>query len=139
MMTSVRLPELPVKLRDGLDFIGQDSLHAGRKFIIVNEWGPYNFAYPLVWLREIKEDKYIFALFGPVGNWKITGADNFENGSLKSGNFPNTLTAERTNRNDSGYIEFEFIGEKFLDQHGQINQKGNPYQFRFDDQAQEII
>lgn len=125
------LPDWPTPLPEGNEVIGRDTEHLGRQFIIVNEWGPYNFEYPMIWLRETESMKYVFVMFGPRGNWKITGAENFENGSLKTGTFPSTLTATRINPNQPAEIQFEFIGEEFSDQFGTVNEKGQPYVFIF--------
>lgn len=133
------IPDWPSPLADGREIIGKDEEHAGRKFIFVNEWGPYNFEYPFIWLRQVDQNKYIFVLLGPGGNWKITGAENFTDGSLKSGTFPVTLTAMRINPEESAEIQFEFIGEKFTDQFGQLNAKGSPYIFKFSELNAKII
>ncbi|MBK8506540.1 MAG: right-handed parallel beta-helix repeat-containing protein [Saprospiraceae bacterium] len=126
-----QIPELPPAMPDGAKvMLGENELR-GRKYIIVNEWGPYNFEYPLIWLRETKDEKYIFALFGPEGNWIIKSATGFRNGSLKSGTFPNSLIADRTDLTETAIIEIEFIGQSFIDQFGQEQNKGVPYLFRY--------
>jgi len=104
----------------------------GKQFILINEWGPYNFEYPTIWLREATDRKYTFALLGPEGNWRVTEAEGFEHGSLKSGTFPNSLTAERSTDNRPSSITLEFIGSAFTDQFGRRNSKGNPYLFSYD-------
>ncbi len=129
---SETMPSLPQPLSRGMDTDQSDHTFRGRKFIIVNEWGPYDQSYPLIWLRETNEDKYVFALFGPEGNWRITGAHGFTNGSLKSGTFPNTLTSTLDSQVSSAYIELEFIGAEFTDQFGRVNKRGVPYTFRYD-------
>ncbi|MCB0685553.1 MAG: right-handed parallel beta-helix repeat-containing protein [Saprospiraceae bacterium] len=131
--------DLPTPLQDGKNVINKDPELDGRKFIIVNEWGPYNFEYPFVWLRTMEKDKYIFVMFGPVGNWKISNAENFVDGSLKSGTFPNTLTATRINPEQSGSINFEFIGQSFVDQFGHRYKKGIPFHFSFQESQQSDI
>ncbi|NND34716.1 MAG: hypothetical protein HKN76_19170, partial [Saprospiraceae bacterium] len=123
---------LPSPLPDGYDVLRDSMEYAGRKSIIVNEWGPYNFKYPLIWLRDIVDGRCIFAIFGPEGNWKIKSAMGLENGSMKTGTLPTTLTATRANsENENIKIELEFIGSRFVDQFGQVNERGNPYYFSY--------
>ena len=62
-------PELP----DGQNTFLHPNHLRGRQYILVNEWGPYDFKYPVIWLREIKDNKYTFLLLGPQGNWKSVG------------------------------------------------------------------
>ncbi len=63
--------DIPAPVPDGIDAMLPESHPRGRSLILVNEWGPYNFAYPSVWLREIQADStYVFLLMGPQGNWK---------------------------------------------------------------------
>jgi hypothetical protein len=124
-----QIPELPPVIPEGVDaMLGENELR-GRKYIIVNEWGPYNYEYPLIWLRETNDEKYIFALFGPEGNWFIKSASGFRNGSIQSGSFPNSLLADRTDITENASIELEFIGQSFIDHFGQEHQKGVPYLF----------
>ncbi|NET40370.1 MAG: hypothetical protein F6K19_51975, partial [Cyanothece sp. SIO1E1] len=103
----------------------------GRQYILMNEWGPYNFQYPSIWLREINEEEYIFLLMGPKGNWKAVGGEGLTGLNPKTGTFPATFKARRDKENPEFSIQFEFIGEAFTDQFGQEVPKGAVVPFAF--------
>ncbi|WP_170110479.1 right-handed parallel beta-helix repeat-containing protein [Flavilitoribacter nigricans] len=103
----------------------------GRRYILINEWGPYNFEYPSVWLRDIKEDEYIFLLLGPTGNWKAIDGTGFLSIVPKTGTFPATVRARRAADSQDLSLQFEFIGEAFTDQFGGENRRGAAYPFPF--------
>ena len=45
----------PKKIADGIEVsLASDQLK-GRQYILVDEWGPYNFQSPSIWLREINK------------------------------------------------------------------------------------
>lgn len=122
---------LPPPMMDGMDAILPENHPRGRQYILMNEWGPYNFAYPSIWLREINEDEYIFLLIGPKGNWKAVGGEGLSGLNPKTGTFPATFKARKQQDSAELSIAFEFIGEAFTDQFGQQVPKGTVYPFAF--------
>lgn len=104
----------------------------GEQYILRNKWGIYNFEYPTIWLREINDDKYTFAIFGPEGNWKIVDGNGFVQTSRQSGNMPATIVAtKQTNIADYNLsLQLEFIGVEFSDQFGNVNPRGKTYKFQ---------
>ena len=97
--TEIEIPSteqatLPPKLKDGMNPLHQKTNHQGRKYILVDEWGPYNFQYPAIWLRNVENGLFTFVLFGPKGNWKTVGGEGFKSISQKTGTMPATLVAE---------------------------------------------
>ncbi|MEZ5042250.1 MAG: right-handed parallel beta-helix repeat-containing protein [Saprospiraceae bacterium] len=122
---------MPPPLLDGIDAILPENHPRGRKYILMNEWGPYNFQYPSVWLREINEEEYLFLLMGPAGNWKAINGEGFLSINPKTGTFPATFKARKSPGSERLLIQFEFIGEAFTDQFGQNIARGNIYPFSF--------
>jgi parallel beta-helix repeat protein len=122
---------LPPKLKDGIEAYLPDDHLRGRKYILVNEWGPYNFQYPAIWLRNIKAGNYTFAIFGPEGNWKVVGGEGFKSFSIKTGTMPATLVAEADSTVQNQVIKLEFIGESFTTQFGDKNEKGKVFEFEW--------
>ena len=93
----------------------------------------YDFEYPTIWLREINDDKYTFAIFGPEGNWKIIDGIGFSQSSRQSGSIPATIVltkAKNTNPNNLA-LKLEFIGVEFRDQFGNLNARGKSTKFQF--------
>jgi len=63
-----RLKRAPKPLTGGKrPFLKKGTLR-GRRFILVDEWGPYDFKRPLLWPRsELVDGKMVFELLGPKG------------------------------------------------------------------------
>lgn len=129
---------MPAPLLDGIDAILPEEHPRGRQYILMNDWGPYNFAYPSVWLREIIDDTYVFLLMGPAGNWKVVGGEGLAMINPKTGTFPATFKAQKSPDSEVFSIHFEFIGEGFVDQFGTVFEKGQVYPFSFERFEKEI-
>ena len=118
----------PARMVDGLGFELEDSYPRGRKYMLVNEWGPFNFEYPGLFLRNVTTDEerstYTFALFGPSGNWKLVSARGFDAANPKSGAVPGTI--ELSHPRDSNLLEINltYLGDSFIDQFGDTVAKG---------------
>lgn len=135
IFSSTRETDIPEPLQDGMDAMLPKNHPQGLSFILVNEWGPYNFDYPSVWLREIQADgTYVFLLMGPEGNWKVTDGNGFNSINPKTGSFPVTLTAKKEPKVKDLALKFEFVGQAFTDQFGREIPKGKIYQFNFERQ-----
>lgn len=124
-----KVPPLP----DGQKTSPPNYKYWGEQYILFNDWGPYNFEYPAIWLREVNDDKYTFAIFGPEGNWKIVDGNGFVKTSRQSGSIPATIVAtkEKNANPESLSLDLEFIGVKFTDQFGNINPRGKTTKFQF--------
>ena len=104
----------------------------GRQYILTDEWGPYNFEYPSIWLRNVEGDKYTFLLLGPpTGNYKIIDGEGWSKLNRVSGAFPATLIATAKPGAEKLSLELEFIGQAFVDGFGQFNKKGKVFPFRY--------
>ena len=107
--------------------------YKGTEYWFDSDWGFYDFEYPAIWLREVNDDKYTFAIFGPEGNWKIVDGKGFVQTSRQSGSLPATIVAtkkENANPNNLS-LKLEFIGVEFTDQFGNVNLRGKNYKFDF--------
>ncbi|MBI1225920.1 MAG: hypothetical protein GC192_11850 [Bacteroidetes bacterium] len=121
------------KLPDGMETALPEGHLQGRQYILMNEWGPYNFEYPSIWLRNIEGDKYTFLLLGPPeGNWQMVNGEGWAGFNQKTGNFPAMLIATKKAGAESLAFDFEFIGQEFKDQFGHFNKKGKHWPFRFE-------
>ena len=120
-------------LPDGMDTNLPEHQLSGRQYILMNQWGPYSFNYPSIWLREIQEDgTYVFLLLGPEGNWKAVDGAGFDQINPKSGSFPATLTAKRNRAAEQLRLDLSFIGSSFVTQFGDSILKGTPFPFSFE-------
>ncbi|MFK7773362.1 MAG: right-handed parallel beta-helix repeat-containing protein [Saprospiraceae bacterium] len=109
--------------------------YKGKEYWFDSDWGFYDFNFPAIWLREVNDDKYTFAIFGPEGNWKIVNGNGFVQTSRQSGSIPATIVATKEkNANPKNLsIELEFIGVEFTDQFGNVNPRGKTAKFKFKD------
>jgi hypothetical protein len=114
-------------------FKGMGKL-AGRKNIIVTEWGPYDFRSPVIWNSNPTDTSAImqFDIKGPAGKWRIKSYRGVDSISAKSGTLPATITAKRvkTERTDIN-IQLEYLGDAIKTPLGETIPKGKPYVFSF--------
>jgi parallel beta-helix repeat protein len=111
-----------------------NSAVAGRKNIMITEWGPYDFRSPVIWNTNPADTTDImkFDLIGPKGKWKIKKFKGVKDISLMNGTFPATITATKIadSRTDI-MIELEYIGATITTQFGETIAAGKPYKFSF--------
>jgi hypothetical protein len=109
------------------------NLPQGRKYIMMNEWGPYNFSYPIAWWQKTDSTGVMhFDMMGPAGEWKIVKAKGVSQQSATSGKFPGELTVKK---DASGLtdidIEFEYTGSAITSPFGVKYEAGYPYTFHY--------
>ncbi len=124
---------IPVIKNPNNPFKGVNEL-AGRKKILITEWGPYDFRSPIIWNTNPTDtsDLLKFDLLGPKGKWKIKSFRGVENISSMSGEFPASITAKKikSNRTDI-VIELEYNGSMITTPFGETVAAGKTYQFSF--------
>ena len=115
----------PDLLAGGKDpFLKADQIR-GRKYILVDEWGPYDFRSPLLWPRrafvkegnvsydaqgrELREGQVLeqhFEVLGPKGTWRLGTARGVSSVSANSGTVPGKFVARMESGKASDvYIE----------------------------------
>jgi len=103
-----------------------------RKNIRITEWGPYDYRYPIIFLKSIDSNNvYHFDVLGPKGKFKIKNSKDVTNISVSGGSFPATMTAQKTGPDVT--IEMEYEGVTFYDQFGKAQPVKSPYVFSFRD------
>lgn len=111
-----------------------EDRYAGRKNIMITEWGPYDFRSPLIWNTNPADTsgRLEFAIIGPAGKWKVRNFYGVEDLSASSGTVPATITArkEKGERTDIR-IELEYTGQSVTDPFGKLISAGHPYRFQF--------
>ena len=134
-------PDIPSIQKQNDPFKGAGKL-AGRKNIMVTEWGPYNFSYPLIWNTNPGDTSGLmqFDVLGPKGKWKIISMKGLQTVSIKSGSFPVKITAQKA-KNIAIDIEIaaEYLGEGFIDQFGNKTAAGRLYRFSFKKRFQSSV
>ena len=119
------------------DFLLPADHPIGKKKIMMTEWGPYNFGYPILWWTKTDKDgKMHFDIEGPQGKWKIKKLEGVKLLSATSGKLPSTLTVQKTDiNNDWINIELEYTGNEFIDPFGQVIKRGKKYSFSHKEQS----
>jgi parallel beta-helix repeat protein len=114
-------------------FAGSGKL-AGRKNILITEWGPYDFRSPVIWNTNPvdQSDTMKFDLIGPRGKWIIKTVRGVKNISMMKGEFPGSITAikQKGERTDI-LIELEYTGAELVTPFGETITAGKLYKFYF--------
>jgi parallel beta-helix repeat protein len=111
-----------------------NSVFAGRKNIIMTEWGPYDFKSPVIWNTNPTDTSSVmqFDLLGPKGKWKIKSFKGVKEISVMNGEFPAKITAIKTTSLVTDiFIEVEYIGSSITTLSGKTIAKGIPSIFSF--------
>ena len=124
----------PEPIEGALSTVGKFEQWAGRAFIIMGSYGPYDFQSPKAVLRSIEGDRYIFLLTGPEGNWKLSGGEGLVDPNSKTGTLPATFTVRRADTTGPFSLELTYIGKGGVDEFGRVIKKGEAYKFGYEDQ-----
>ena len=128
--TAAIIPDIPSPQNP---FKGGGAM-AGRKNIMMTEWGPYDFRSPIIWNINPTDTTGImkFDLIGPKGKWKVKRFKGVKDISSMNGIFPATITATKiaSDRTDI-LIELEYIGSTITTTLGQTIGAGKPSSFSF--------
>jgi len=104
----------------------------GRDQIKITEWGPYNYRYPILFLKKIDSNQvYHFDVLGPEGKWKTKRTKDVQNISMNEGSFPAEITAQKNGVDVQ--LKLEYTGEAFTDQFGKDHPANKVYDFSFRD------
>lgn len=110
---------------------------SGRDQIRITEWGPYNFRYPILFLKKIDSNQvYYFDVLGPTGKWKIINSKAVQHISLTEGRFPAEITAQKNGTDVQ--LELKYMGEAFTDQFGKNQLANTWHRFSFRDFQPDI-
>ncbi|MES1221933.1 MAG: right-handed parallel beta-helix repeat-containing protein [Bacteroidota bacterium] len=110
------------------------SVLAGKKNILITEWGPHDFRSPIIWNTNPTDTSGVmkFDILGPKGKWVIKNRRGVKNISSTNGEFPASITAEalKCKRTDI-LLELEYKGEAITTGPGNVIAKGNRYLFSY--------
>lgn len=105
----------------------------GKKYIMMTEWGPYSFNYPMIWRDKTDSTgKMYFELLGPAGKWKIVHMKGASAPSAAAGITPGELTMRKdTNALTDVDIELQYTGAQVTSPFGVKYKAGSPYTFHY--------
>lgn len=120
-----RLQKVPVTQRP------EPLYPKGKENIRITQWGPYNFQYPLLWLRNIDSSGvYHFEVLGKTGSWKIKELNGFEIKEQGTDSFPSSLLAKPVGNAALKKIRLQYQGPAFTNQFGK--EEGNGAFFEYE-------
>lgn len=105
----------------------------GKKYIMMTQWGPYSFKYPIAWRNKTDSSgKISLDMVGPTGKWKIISAKGVTQPSTTSGTVPGSLIVQGdTTALADIDIQFEYTGEAVTSTFGAKYKTGQPYRFHY--------
>lgn len=122
----------PDSLPDGMVAALPRGFPHGRRFILIDEWGPYDFHRPIATLDTVSGNLYSLVLIGPSGNWNVSKMEGVKSISARKGVVPAALTVERDPKSEGVYLEFEYTSPQALKTvFGETVPTGKVYKFDF--------
>ncbi len=126
-----------IKIKKNKKNIPALSIPPGREQIRITGWGPYDYRYPILFLKKIDSNNmYHFDVLGPKGKWKIKHSKDVEQISETAGIFPAEIKAKQTGTDVQ--LQLEYIGEGFTDQFGKSRPANKIHHFSFRDYQPNI-
>ena len=118
----------------------------GWRYILVDQWGPYDFKRPVLWPRgKVVDGLQVFELLGPAGSAAVAASNGLEidavstdgvrwvmGGSVNKLAVPSFvrvryLAGDRVERS----LDLSYIGGEVVDHRGVVTAKGKPFKFGY--------
>ncbi len=100
-----------------------------RQYIIIDEWGPYDFLSPRVVAKSAEGGMRKYSIFGPKGRWRLVSKRGVGTVSSTSGEMPGSF---RLAKNAADLrLEFEYVGSATTDHRGIVTPAGKPVRFSY--------
>lgn len=132
MRQAVAAPYMVRTLAGGKNPFLKPGTLRGRRFILVDQWGPYDFQSPILWPRVDKTlpaNTRRFEILGPVGKWKLKKSSANVKLNALAGNVPGFLDIELVGEAGNMDIELEYVGVETRDYRGVKTAAGTPVEF----------
>ncbi|MBK7938644.1 MAG: right-handed parallel beta-helix repeat-containing protein [Lewinellaceae bacterium] len=122
----------PDSLPDGMLAALPAGFPRGRQFIVIDEWGPFDFRRPIAVLDTVAGNKYAIALIGPSGDWKLNKMRGVRTVNAVTGTVPAQIIVERNADAEHIRLEFEYTSpQSIATQFGEVIPAGEVYTFVF--------
>jgi parallel beta-helix repeat protein len=122
------------RLRGGIDAMIPQGERRGRKTIIVDEWGPYDWQSPKLWpVGRSNASPQRLRVLGPAGSWRLVGLEGVASLSAEEGRVGDTLTVVPTGGRENDWrVELEYTGPKpFTTRFGEPVPARQPWRFEW--------
>ena len=92
------LPAAPERMDDGIDAMLPSGARRGREFIIIDEWGPYDWMTPKLWPAGRSDEAPLkLRVLGPPQKWTLRSVRG-ATASARSGSIPGEITVTPEDR-----------------------------------------
>ena len=126
-----RMPAPPPPFPDGVNTRLAVGARRGRATIIVDEWGPYDYASPKIWPEgRASERPMALRVLGPTGRWKIASIRG-ATAAVPSGPVPGRLLLTPSDPAIDFRVELEYTGGRVVTPRGQVIPAGRPFRFSY--------
>ena len=125
-------PVLQLRAFPGDPHVPGDSLtHRGRDAIIITEWGPYTWRYPLLWPAGRSDSIPLrLRVLGPRGKWQVTKLTGVASVSQRKGVIGDTITVTPAEGHTGNFsVGLEYRGAQTVSQFGERHRAGEPVTF----------
>ncbi|HET8632975.1 MAG TPA: right-handed parallel beta-helix repeat-containing protein [Gemmatimonadales bacterium] len=121
----------PYSLSDGQDVLGDSLTRRGRETIIITEWGPYTWRYPLLWPVGRSDTVPLrLRVLGPPGRWRVLAGSDIASLSEESGTMGDTITVIPAAGHETDFsLDLEYRGAATVSQFGERHRAGEPVRF----------
>ncbi|MDI9639666.1 NosD domain-containing protein [Kamptonema cortianum] len=130
-------PYYVAPLDEGISPFIRPGERRGRQYILVDEWGPYDFKSPVLWpkLTRTESDRMVitFEVLGPEGEWKLIQKDSLSSVSANSGKVGDVITVAFPITSGSGWLNLtcEYVGKETRNYRGEVTPAGLPVPFGY--------
>lgn len=98
----------------------------GRKNIMVDEWGPYDFKSPKLWPGAMDKDGSVtYSVIGPAGSWSVKKVEGLTVNVIK-GQVPGSITVKAIKGSTEQRLELIYTGKSYVDYKGVNHKAGEP-------------
>ncbi len=118
---STKIPRPPLAKKD-------------RSAIIVDEWGPYDYASPKLWPSDSSHGlPLLLRTLGEPGKWNVVGRRGVANLSSLSGTIGDTIAVTPAADSAGDWeVTLEYLGKETKSPRGERRSAGKPYRFSFE-------
>jgi hypothetical protein len=105
----------------------------GRKYMLVDEWGPYDFRHPRLWPRgEDAEGNKIFEVLGPKGKWSLESVKGAKLVGETSGKVPDFIKVKMPGGSATNVnLKLKYVGAAVTDYRGITTPAGKSLSFSY--------
>lgn len=125
---------VPRRIQGGMDPFMRPGQLRGRRYMLVDQWGPYDFQSPRLWPRSetagLQGREVRLEVLGPTGMWRVKSLSPGVKLSEQSGSVPGFVTATiPAGKGIDVDVQLEYTGRETRDYRGVQTPAGRPVAF----------